>query len=73
MWETVCHFISARALSCFMFYPEQILSNCLIKEGKILSFIWKRIYDRTVAWAEKNNLRWAFTLSNAGTYYFEDR
>ena len=26
-----------------------------------------------VAWAEKNNRRWAFTLSNAGAYYFEDR
>ncbi len=28
---------------------------------------------QTVAWAEKNNLRWAFTLSNAATRYFEDR
>lgn len=28
---------------------------------------------QTVAWAEKNNLRWAFTLSNAGTRFFEDR
>ena len=28
---------------------------------------------RTVAWAEENDLRWAFTLSNAGAYYFEDR
>lgn len=28
---------------------------------------------RTVAWAEAENLRWAFTLSNAGSYYFEDR
>ena len=27
----------------------------------------------TVAWAEANNRRWAFTLSNAGAYYFEDR
>lgn len=26
-----------------------------------------------VAWAEGNNLRWAFTLSNAGSSYFEDR
>lgn len=26
-----------------------------------------------VNWAEANNLRWAFTLSNAGAYYFEDR
>jgi len=29
--------------------------------------------EETVAWAEKYDLRWAFTLSNAGAYYFEDR
>jgi hypothetical protein len=27
----------------------------------------------TVAWAERERLRWAFTLSNAGARYFEDR
>lgn len=27
----------------------------------------------TVAWANANNRRWAFSLSNAGSYYFEDR
>lgn len=26
-----------------------------------------------VAWAEANDQRWAFTLSNAGAFYFEDR
>ncbi len=26
-----------------------------------------------VSWAEQNGRRWAFTLSNAGAYYFEDR
>ena len=29
--------------------------------------------QRTVAWAGQHDLRWAFTLSNAGTSYFEDR
>jgi len=28
---------------------------------------------QTVAWAEAQGHRWAFTLSNAGAYYFEDR
>ena len=28
---------------------------------------------QTVTWAEEQGLRWAFTLSNAGAYYFEDR
>ena len=27
----------------------------------------------TVAWADQNRLRWAFTLSNAGSFYFEDQ
>ncbi len=27
----------------------------------------------SVAWAQQNNHRWAFTLSNAGANYFEDR
>ena len=27
----------------------------------------------TVAWAAANAKRWVFTLSNAGSYYFEDR
>lgn len=29
--------------------------------------------NASVAWAAQNNRRWAFTLSNAGAYYFEDR
>lgn len=28
---------------------------------------------RVVEWAEAHGRRWAFTLSNAGAYYFEDR
>ena len=28
---------------------------------------------QTVAWVEQHDQRWAFTLSNAGAYYFEDR
>ena len=28
---------------------------------------------KTVRWAESSGLRWAFTLSNAGAGYFEDR
>ena len=28
---------------------------------------------QTVAWANHNRLRWAFSLSNAGAAYFEDR
>jgi hypothetical protein len=30
-------------------------------------------FHASVAWAAENNKRWAFTLSNAGANYFEDR
>lgn len=30
-------------------------------------------FQKTVQWAEANGKRWAFTLSNAGSFYFEDR
>lgn len=29
--------------------------------------------NAVVAWANANNQRWSFSLSNAGSYYFEDR
>lgn len=29
--------------------------------------------NRVIEWADANDRRWAFTLSNAGSYYFEDR
>lgn len=29
--------------------------------------------NAAVEWADLNGVRWAFTLSNAGAYYFEDR
>jgi hypothetical protein len=29
--------------------------------------------QRSVTWAQQNQKRWAFTLSNAGAFYFEDR
>lgn len=28
---------------------------------------------QTVTWANRNRVRWVFTLSNAGSWYFEDR
>ena len=28
---------------------------------------------RTVEWADQNNIRWAYSLTNAGSRYFEDR
>lgn len=36
-------------------------------------FILEADLFKTVEWVERNGLRWVFTLSNAGSYYFEDR
>ena len=30
-------------------------------------------FYKTITWADHNKFRWAFTLSNAGGYFFEDR
>lgn len=30
-------------------------------------------FQKAIAWAQENSRRWAFTLSNAGSNYFEDR
>lgn len=40
-------------------------------QGPIIHF--EADLHATVAWANANGRRWAFTLSNAGAYYFEDR
>jgi hypothetical protein len=40
-------------------------------QGPIIHF--EADLHATVAWAHANRRRWAFPLSNAGAYYFEDR
>ena len=40
-------------------------------QGPIIHF--EADLQATVAWANAQQRRWAFTLSNAGAYYFEDR
>lgn len=40
-------------------------------QGPILHF--EADLHATVAWADEQRRRWAFTLSNAGSYFFEDR
>lgn len=40
-------------------------------QGPIIHF--EADLQAVVSWANQNGRRWAFTLSNAGSYYFEDR
>ena len=73
-----------RVESCVPFYfcPRSIMLYLIYRandpelayhggQGPILH-LEADLHD-SVAWAERNDLRWAFTLSNAGAYYFEDR
>jgi len=49
-------------------YPELIYRG---GQGPIIHL--EADLRQTVAWADAHNQRWAFTLSNAGSTYFEDR
>jgi hypothetical protein len=65
----------------FYFCPRSVMLFLIHKRNPELAYkggqgpivhLEADLYD-AVAWAKANNRRWAFTLSNAGSYYFEDR
>ena len=66
----------------FYFWPRSVMLYLIYKgnhenlayrggQGPIVHLMAD--LHQTVQWAEAEGLRWAFTLSNAGSYYFEDR
>lgn len=60
--------------SIMLYLIHQANHSELIYRGGQGSIIHLECDLRTaVAWAEQQQRRWAFTLSNAGAYYFEDR
>jgi hypothetical protein len=65
----------------FYFCPRSVMLYLIHMRNSELSYrggqglivhLEADLYD-AVAWAEAQQRRWAFTLSNAGSYYFEDR
>jgi len=65
----------------FYFCPRSVMLYLIHRRNAELTYqggqaqivhLESDLYE-TVAWANANNRRWAFTLSNAGSYYFEDR
>ena len=65
----------------FYFCPRSVMLFLIHKRNPELTYkggqepivhLEADLYD-VVAWAQANGRRWAFTLSNAGSYYFEDR
>ena len=66
----------------FYFCPRSVMLYALsrrnhpeiaYREGQELIMHLVADLHASVAWANSNNRRWAFTLSNAGSSYFEDR
>lgn len=65
----------------FYFCPRSVMLNIISRGSSDLAYragqgpIVHLVADlhQTVAWAQQQNLRWAFTLSSAATYHFEDR
>jgi ssDNA thymidine ADP-ribosyltransferase, DarT len=65
----------------FYFCPRSVMLYLIYRRNSELAYqggqtpIVHLVADlnAVVAWAQANDLRWAFTLSNAGSYYFEDR
>ena len=70
--QCVPFYFSPRSIMLYLIYqanhPELAYRG---GQGPILH-LEADLHD-SVEWAEDNDLRWAFTLSNAGSYYFEDR
>jgi hypothetical protein len=65
----------------FYFCPRSVMLYLIHRQNAELAYkggqglIVHLVADlqAAVAWAVANSRRWAFTLSNAGSYYFEDR
>lgn len=65
----------------FYFCPRSVMLFLIYKRNEELTYKGgqepivhlEADLNTTIAWAQQNNQRWAFTLSNAGAYYFEDR
>lgn len=65
----------------FYFCPRSVMLYLIAKRNPELAYqggqgpIVHLVADLNAAvqWAEANDQRWAFSLSNAGSYYFEDR
>jgi hypothetical protein len=65
----------------FYFCPRSVMLFLIYRRNEELTYKggqqsiihFEADLHATIAWAQQQNLRWAFTLSNAGAYYFEDR
>lgn len=70
--QCVPFYFCPRSIMLFLIYRGNHLELSYRGGQQPIVHLEADLHD-TVAWAEQNGRRWAFTLSNAGSYYFEDR
>jgi hypothetical protein len=77
-----CHlFLRVGQCTPFYFCPRSVMLFLIYRRSEELAYKGgqepivhlEADLHATIDWAQQNNQRWAFTLSNAGAYYFEDR
>lgn len=77
-----CHlFLRVGECTPFYFCPRSVMLFLIHRRNEELTYKGgqepivhlEADLHATISWAEQNSRRWAFTLSNAGAYYFEDR
>ncbi|WP_255346715.1 DUF4433 domain-containing protein [Synechococcus sp. PCC 7336] len=73
MWVTACRFISVRDRSCFYLLYQGNHTDLTYRGGQEPIVHLQADLRACVTWADQHGKRWAFTLSNAGAYYFENR
>lgn len=69
--QCVPFYFCPRSVMLYMMYVRSSELSYKGGQGPIIHL--EADLHETVAWANANNRRWAFTLSNAGSRYFEDR
>lgn len=69
--QCVPFYFCPRSVMLYMMYVRSSELSYKGGQGPIIHL--EADLHESVAWADANNRRWAFTLSNAGSRYFEDR
>lgn len=69
--ECVPFYFGPRSVMLYMMYVKSAELAYKGGQGPIVHLVAD--LNATVAWANADGKRWAFTLSNAGSQYFEDR
>jgi hypothetical protein len=70
--QCVPFYFCPRSVMLYLIYQGNHPNLKYTKEQKPIIHLEADLYS-TVEWARNNQRRWAFTLQNAGTKYFEDR